>query len=106
MEKGIFVNAIIPQRMGTALSGLTKVCNKIRVMLTRNDVRELQDPLKADIDTLRNCLESLRRHLRQKRTRRTASGEKAADQTQLAFTVPPKALDDAGGEHRLSFAVL
>jgi hypothetical protein len=47
--------------MGAALNHLTKVCDKMRASLARHDIRELHEPLKADIDTLRELLGELER---------------------------------------------
>jgi hypothetical protein len=97
MEKGIFVNAIIPQRMGTALSGLTKICDKIRVTLARNDIRELHEAMKADIGTLRELLGELEEAFAAEKNAPNGQWGKSGGPNAIGIHGPTKALDDAGG---------
>jgi hypothetical protein len=52
-------NEIVPYEMSTALNGIAKVCEKIRWMLTRYDITTVQEPVRADIQSLRELVEQL-----------------------------------------------
>lgn len=54
-----FVNGVVPYRMSAALQRLRKVNDKIQFSLKRYTVCELPEPLKADIETLREFLRRL-----------------------------------------------
>ena len=59
MVEPVLINAVIPFQIAKALEGIHKIDSKVSYLLTRKDIRTVQDATRLDIDSLKQLVGEL-----------------------------------------------